>query len=112
MPPSTWTINNAGGGSSGRDLIGCHIKQNNSGGYDFTEPNNSLLASSTGVSLPLRFTFRFHNLDWILTVETLGPGASGKWENNKPEPEREKGSWSAGAGVAADPQSKAAPENY
>ncbi len=97
MPRSTWTINNAQGGNSSSDLIGCHIKQTDTG-YDFTAPDNTLLASTTSTAPPFSFTnFPYDTLTWTILVASLSNPASGGWSNNNPDIKGEEGTWSAGA---------------
>ena len=102
MPQNKWTINNASGGGTSSDLIGCHIKQTATG-YDFTSPSNRVLASTTSSSLPFTFPeFDFKDWTWTVTVSSLSNPASGSWENNDPSITEEEGTWSAEATIATD----------
>jgi hypothetical protein len=106
--PNKWTINNAGGGNTGADLIGCHIKQTATG-YDFTKPNNDVLKSTTSTTLPFSFpAFDYKTYRWTITVDTLSTTASGSWSNNAPGIKEEEGSWSAGATIDAEADEAAA----
>jgi hypothetical protein len=99
MPQSIWTISSFGGGNSGSELIGCHIKETDTG-YDFTQPNNNQLASVMGKGLPFTFPeFRFGKWNWTITVDSLSNPATGDWKNNAPNIKEEEGTWSAGAGA-------------
>jgi hypothetical protein len=104
-----WTINNVSGGPSGQKLRGCYLKPNGTA-YDFNAPDNTRLATiPSNISFPFRFEFRYDSIDWALTINSINP-PSGNWMNDKPEPEQEEGSWSAGAGT--EPKIKTAAENY
>ena len=108
MPQNKWTINSATGGNTSSDLIGCHIKQKATG-YDFTSPNNTVLASTTSTTLPFSFTdFDFADWTWTLTVSSLSNPASGSWINNDPSIAAEEGTWSAGATIDTDADEEAA----
>ena len=87
---SIWTLNASGitpAGSYGNaKLAGCHITTNSAGtAYVFTKPNiNEVLATSSGPPLPtVPFSFpqfHFHDVDWNVTVNTLGTLAgTGTW---------------------------------
>jgi hypothetical protein len=108
MPQNKWTINSAGGGGTSSDLIGCHIKQTATG-YDFTSPNNTVLASTTSTTLPFSFTnVALDVWTWIITVSSLSNPASGSWTNNDPSITEEEGTWSAGATIDTDADEEAA----
>src|SRR5258705_3222570 len=91
-----WTINASGttGGNDKSDLVGCHLKENAAGnGYDFTEPNGTVLSSTTGSTLPTptfdfpQFYWADNGFNWNISVTTLTGGASnnkaeGTWTNN------------------------------
>jgi len=97
MPQNKWTINSAGGGTNSSDLIGCHIKQTATG-YDFTAPNNTVVASTTSTTPPFSFTdFDYEDWTWTVSVTSLSSTASGGWTNNDPSIMGEEGTWSAGA---------------
>jgi len=99
MPQNKWTINSTGGGNSRTDLIGCHIKQTATG-YDFTEQDNTVLASTTSTSPPFSFpSFSFAGWTWTISVSTLSDPATGGWSNNDPSITEEEGTWSAGSGA-------------
>lgn len=100
MPQNKWTINNTGGGSNRSDLVGCHIKQTASG-YDFTEPNNTVLASTTSTTPPFSFpSFSYDSWTWTITVSSVASsGVTGGWSNNNPGIEGEEGTYSTGAGA-------------
>ena len=108
MPQQIWVINSSQGGNDNADLIGCKIKQTDTG-FDFTDPDNDVLSSTTATSPT--FTFESIALDdhnWTVTVETLtgGPGnnqASGSWSNDDPTIQGvEDGTWVAQAGGGAE----------
>jgi len=113
MPKSKWTINNAGGGPDGSDLVGCHIKETDTG-YDFTEPDNSVLASTTSTTPPFTFPdFDYEDWTWTITVSTLAAsGVTGGWENNNNQITAEEGTWSTGAGADDDEEEEAAAAGY
>jgi hypothetical protein len=108
MPKSKWTINNASGGNTSSDLIGCHIKQTDTG-YDFTSPNNAVLASTTSTTPPFSFTgFDFEDWTWTVSVTSLSNPAGGGWSNTDPTITGEEGTWSAGADADADTEEASA----
>lgn len=109
MPKSKWTINNAGGGGDSSDLIGCHIKETNLG-YDFTEPDNSVLASTTETAPPFTFPdFDYEDWTWTISVSTLASaGVSGSWSNDNPNITDEEGTWSTGTGADDEEEDEAA----
>ena len=103
-----WTITNASGGPSGEKLKGCHLKKTSTR-YELTAPDNSFLAATNGFMFPFHLSFPYDGWTWTVSVETISSGASGHWENTKPNTKDEEGSWSAGAGT--DPESKATQES-
>jgi hypothetical protein len=103
MPQKKWTINSAGGGNNSSDLIGCHIVETSTG-YDFEQPNNTVLASTTLTTLPFSFpSFSLDGWTWIVTVSSLSNPANGSWSNNNANVTGEIGTWSAGATADEDP---------
>src|SRR5688500_20341333 len=97
MPQGRWTINNASGGNDAHDLVGCHII-GTSTGYDFTEPNNDVLASTTSTTPSFTFpSFDYEEYTWDITVLTLPNRASGPWRNNDQTPPPGEASGTAGA---------------
>jgi hypothetical protein len=112
MPQNKWTINSSSGGNDGNELVGCKIKQTSTG-YDFTKPNNDVLASTTSTTLPFSFpSFDYKTHSWTVTVTSLGSTAGGSWSNNDQSPEQEVGSWSADATVDADDEDAGAASAY
>jgi hypothetical protein len=103
MIMALWTITNFTGGSSGEKLVGCRLMKNNRN-YEFIAPDNAVLAATKGLMFPFHFNFHYDTWDWTVTVTTIDSGASGHWENSKPNITAEEGSWSAGAGT--DPKNK------
>ncbi|HET6863107.1 MAG TPA: hypothetical protein VFH91_08660, partial [Pyrinomonadaceae bacterium] len=113
--PTKWTIsaNDVSGGSSGRDLVGCHITIVGGIVYQFTAPNNDELATSPGPTLPnLPYTFptvqNYKNHNWTIKLRTLtyGPSnnqAQGNWSNDAAGiTAGEGGDWTAQAGATID----------
>jgi hypothetical protein len=100
MAKKNYTINNAGGGSDSSDLIGCHIKQTDDG-YDFTEPNGTVLASTTSTTPRFTFpAFAYEGWTWTITVSSIASaGVTGGWSNNNPSIEGEEGTYSTGTGA-------------
>ena len=109
MPPGKWTIRSTQGGSSGSDLVGCHIVQT-AVGYDLTKPDGALLASSSVPSLPFSFgPFDYDEINgWIVTVDSLTHPVGGSWSNPVSGIQGEDGTWSAGATEDADADEGAA----
>ena len=110
MPRQTWTINSVSGGNDTSDLIGCKLKQTDTG-FKFKDANNDTLVTSTQTSLPLTFdSFPFEGYEWTITVDSITSGpsnnqASGSWSNNDPTVQGdEDGTWvaQAGGGVGED----------
>ena len=76
-----WTISASGISGEGRKLVGCHIKQTPTN-YQFTAPNNDVLATTSGTTLPQTFSpFNYENLDWVVALLTavVGGNATGEW---------------------------------
>ena len=109
MPPGKWTIRSTKGGSSGSDLVGCHIVET-ADGYEFTSPDGTHLASSTQPSLPFSFgPFDFAEINgWTVTVDSLTRPVGGSWSNPQSGIQGEEGTWSAGATEDADTDEGAA----
>ncbi|HEY7784475.1 MAG TPA: hypothetical protein VIB00_07105 [Pyrinomonadaceae bacterium] len=98
MPKTKWTISSTSGGNDSADLVGCQIKQTDTG-YDFRTSNKTVLSSTTDTTLPFTFpSFDYDGWKWDITVTSLGSRASGGWSNNNPGITGEEGTWSAGAG--------------
>lgn len=109
MPKSTWTISAATGGADSSELIGCKLKETDDG-YDFTDPDNDVLASTTNTTLPLSFSFEYDAHTWSIGVTSLtdGPsnnGASGTWNNDDDQRPTgdEEGTWTGQAGGSGEP---------
>lgn len=111
--PTQWTINNAQGGRDSTALVGCKIQVSNDGlHYEFTSPNNVVLATTAGSTLPtVPFNFPQFAIpggsavwNWDLQVTTVNAGRNqnrveGTWRNNDPSPAQdEDGTWTAQAG--------------
>ena len=108
-----WTIRKAEGGRDSTALVGCKIQESDDGlHYEFTMPNNEVLSTTTGSTLP-EPPFAFPEFaipggstewNWNISVETLTGGhhqnkAKGSWTNTDPSPaEEESGTWTAQAG--------------
>jgi hypothetical protein len=108
--PTQWTINNAGSQRDSHYLVGCHIK-NNGNGYDFCQPDETVLASTTETQTPFSFTdFSYQNLTWTVVVSSLGTPASGSWSNTDTQITEEEGTWTAqaGSGGTAEEETAAA----
>ena len=107
MARKNWTINNASGGSDSSDLIGCHIKETDTG-FDFTEPDGTVLASSNSTTPPFTFpTFDYEDWTWTISVSSVASsGINGGWSNNNPGIQGEEGTYSTGKG--ADEEASAA----
>lgn len=106
MPKQTWTINSAAGGNDSSDLIGCVLKETDTG-FEFKN-GNDVLASTTDTSVPFTFSsFSLDNHNWTVSVDSItgGPSnnqASGTWSNDDPTIEgAEDGTWVAQAGGGA-----------
>jgi hypothetical protein len=108
MPKKNWKIDFADGGNSASDLVGCRIRQTDNG-YDFTNKNRELLASTHDAGLPFSFVdFPYDNHTWTVTVLSLDNPATGGWKNNVKGTQGEEGSWSAGATMDEDQDEDAA----
>jgi hypothetical protein len=86
-PPGTprWTLNAAdiSGGSDGQLLVGCHIVQNATN-YTFTKPDWTVLATSTGTTLPTAAftfpTFNHRNINgWSVGMSTPPTDTTQNW---------------------------------
>ena len=111
--PTQWTINNARGGRDSTALVGCKIQVSQDGlHYEFTLPNNNILATTTGSTLPnTPFSFPEFAIpggpavyNWNIQVTTVTGGnqrnkAEGTWTNSDPNTTAdESGTWTAQAG--------------
>jgi hypothetical protein len=110
--PNQWTINNAGGGQDGQQLVGCHIQVSNDGlHYEFTSRNNTVLATTAESTLPAvpfwlpEFALGGGPAVWNWNIQVTafnGPNQNtclGRWINNDPNPAAEEsGTWTAQAG--------------
>ena len=103
-----YTINDAGGKSSGSDLVGCQIRETPIGGYELIDPPNVVLATSPNRTLPVIFLVNnYEGWAWIVTVTSKDhTSMGGTWSNNNPAtqgPSEESDSWTAsGTGTAGD----------
>jgi hypothetical protein len=108
MPRTTWRINSSQGGRDNQELIGCKLKQTDTG-FDFTDADNDVLATTTDTTPPFTFDpFGFDSLTWTIQVTTVTGGqsnneAQGTWSNNDPTIQGdEDGTWVGQAGGGAD----------
>lgn len=100
----TWRITSSEGGNDNADLIGCKLKETDTG-FDFTDADNDVLASTTDTTPPFTFTaFAMDDHNWTISVSTItgGPSqneASGTWSNDDPTIQGEEdGTWAGQAG--------------
>jgi hypothetical protein len=109
MPRQTWVINSTTGGNDNTDLIGCVLKQTDTG-FEFKSGDN-LLASTNNTTVPFTFSsFPFDGHNWTISVDSItgGPSnnqASGTWTNDDPTIQgAEDGTWvgQAGGGAGED----------
>lgn len=113
-----WTIHHVHGQPSGQQLIGYKIEVSSNGqNYQFTTPNNTVLATTPGTTRPqLPFDFPQFSIpggpavwNWNIHVETLTAGrhhnkAEGTWSNNANPAEDESGTFTAQAGQGMEPE--------
>jgi|SRR5215216_421211 len=106
MPAPEWTVTAIGLTGAGLKLVGCHIFLNPTN-YTFTKPDNTLLATTPGTTLPQTFsTFNYKGIDWTITLTSalVGSNATGAWSV---PPGSESGYFTAPTGAGIDEEEAA-----